>query len=755
MSKISIYTKVTDTTSTDTIPFDIFLDNIKSGHWWPSVGKVRTAKNKDDLSYAKKGLPMVTISGSFATRTDEGITEHSGFICIDIDETSPDDVKMLLAPDDYVYAIFTSCSGKGAAVVFKIDGKRHRDAFQAISKHLFESYSLVVDPTCINESRGRFVSHDPDIYINTNAKKWSTYIPKKEFPKFTETKTVFVKNDFENIIQEICAKQIDISGNYHNWLKVGFALADKFGEDGRNYFQYISQYRDGSKASTEALINKQYDNCIKAKGNGVSIATFYYFVKKAGIEIYSTETKEIVKVASSQKRSAGMDNAAIITNLKQHTDFNHANIEEIVPQVHADTYAEDVSLIEHIDNEIKNCYEIRLNIITRNIEQFKKSKWSRMDTVFVNSMFLTLKKNFDKLSKELFETILMSDMTNEYNPFTSFIDENLQLQSTGNIKSLASTITSGFGLTGDDREYFIRKWIIGIIASIHGDHSPLMLVLTGEEQNTGKTQWFRRFLPDQLRPYYAESKMDSGKDDEILMTQKLIIMDDEMGGKSKKEIARIKELTSKQTFSLREPYGRNNVDLNRIAVLCGTSNENGVLNDPTGNRRIIPIHVTEIDHNVYNAINKAELFMEAYYLWKNGETHNLTKEDIKLLNDNTQKDFEEVSMEEELIFKYFKIPTEDYEGDYFTTSDIITHIDYMTRQKLYPKKVGSYIQKNGIKRGRFKRNGMVNSGYKLVKVDYVKNEDNDGVKGDDKAGFVNQFIPDNEVFDFLDDDLPF
>ncbi len=100
-----------------------------------------------------------------------------------------------------------------------------------------------------------------------------------------------------------------------------------------------------------------------------------------------------------------------------------------------------------------------------------------------------------------------------------------------------------------------------------------MLVLCGPRQGTGKTEFFRRILPPELIRYYAESKLDAGKDDEILMTQKLLIMDDEMGGKNKKEDKRLKELISKQTFSLREPYGRHNVELNRISVLCGTTND--------------------------------------------------------------------------------------------------------------------------------------------------------------------------------------
>jgi predicted P-loop ATPase len=120
-----------------------------------------------------------------------------------------------------------------------------------------------------------------------------------------------------------------------------------------------------------------------------------------------------------------------------------------------------------------------------------------------------------------------------------------------------------------------------MIASIFGQTSPLVLVLAGERQNTGKTEFFRRLLPPQLSNYYAESKLDGGKDDDILLTKKLIIMDDEFGGKSKLESKRFKELTSKASFSIRLPYGRTHRDLKRLAVLAGTTNDLGLISDPT------------------------------------------------------------------------------------------------------------------------------------------------------------------------------
>jgi hypothetical protein len=165
------------------------------------------------------------------------------------------------------------------------------------------------------------VSHDPDIYINKNAKKWTEYLPKeKTEPKIS--KTVYVKSDFDRIIQNIAERKLDIAGNYDNWLKIGFAIADKFGEDGREYFQIISQYRDGDKARTEGLIDKQYDACLKNGKSGITIATLYYFAKNAGIETYSIETREVMKLARLNKKAGG-DNFATIENLKEHTTLDH------------------------------------------------------------------------------------------------------------------------------------------------------------------------------------------------------------------------------------------------------------------------------------------------------------------------------------------------------------------------------------------------------------------------------------------------
>jgi hypothetical protein len=86
----------------------------------------------------------------------------------------------------------------------------------------------------------------------------------------------------ESIIQQIESQQIDITTAYSDWRNIGFAFADEFGEAGREYFHRISRfYPDYSSIDCD----RQFDNCLKAKGQGVSLKTFFYHAKQAGINI--------------------------------------------------------------------------------------------------------------------------------------------------------------------------------------------------------------------------------------------------------------------------------------------------------------------------------------------------------------------------------------------------------------------------------------------------------------------------------------
>lgn len=347
------------------------------------------------------------------------------------------------------------------------------------------------------------------------------------------------------------------------------------------------------------------------------------------------------------------------------------------------------SVVNQIKSHIDGNYNLTYNVVNRNIEL----DGVPVNDMVLNSIYISCKSACNIATKDLVYSIIYSGGTKRIDPFKSFITAHKsRLNPSGNIDKLIASIKTDT----ENYEMFIKKWLCAIMASIHGKHSPLMLVLCGG-QNTGKTEWFRRLLPNELSGYYAESKLDGGKDDEILMTKKLIIVDDEMGGKSKQENKKLKEMTSKQTFSIREPYGRVSVDLQRLAMLCGTTNDLQILNDPTGNRRLLPVRVLSIDHDLYNSIDKTGLFIEIYNLYQSGYDYNLSKSDIELLNSSTS-DFEAISSEEELIAKHYAIPTEEdsYKAKELTNTDIITWINHWSRVNINATRLGLVLKKLGF-----------------------------------------------------------
>lgn len=707
-AKISFYNNIKEVKSKQTIDITDFLYHVKHGKWESISEQVAIIQDHNKRREKKAEIaPYVTISGYFENeRAADKLSLHSNFIGMDIDDIPEEleNIKHLLKNDPYVYAIFKSISGNGICVLFRIDGSRHIDAFYSIGDYLLKNYQLIIDQSGKDVSRARYVSYDPDLHINDKAPIFKKYLPKpKKQVQRTKLKTIFVETEFDDIIKQMVDKNVNCVESYHEWIEIAFALSDQFGENGREYFHQLSSI---SGKYDRDICNKQYTNCLKhtAKGNKITIKTIYYHAKKAGININSQKVKKIAAITSSQKK-AGLSAAQIAENLEKHEGISRHEADDIINQAfQADTnFQSEDNIVDQVRAYLRHTYNLKRNLITRKIENNGKI----MDEIELNTMFLDCKNIFSQLTSEIFMKIVFSNNTPSYNPLLDWFEDN-----TGNPEGVIDEFFSSFD-TEDDIKYYGKKWLVGVISAIHGIHSPLMLILAGEVQGTGKTEAFRRMLPKELLPYYAESKLDAGKDDEILMCQKLIIMDDEMGGKSKKEKTRLKELTSKQTFTLREPYGRMNVDLDRLAVLCGTTNDLKILNDPSGNRRLIPIQINSIDHKRYNAVDKKLLFIEAYNLWQSGFEWQLTSEDVKRMDVQNEK-FEDHPLEYELIIKYFELPNQ-YNYIELTATEIKIHIENQSNQKIQSvNMLGRQLKKIGFECTIKKINNSVHQVYKVA-----------------------------------------
>jgi len=240
--------------------------------------------------------------------------------------------------------------------------------------------------------------------------------------------------------------------------------------------------------------------------------------------------------------------------------------------------------------------------------------------------------------------------------------------------------------------------------------SPLCLVLTGM-QNTGKTEWLRRLIPDELAQYVANSQLEHGKDDEILLTNKLLIIDDEFSGKSKRDAKKMKNTLSMNSLSVRRPYAEKAEQLDRIATFAGTCNESDVLVDSTGNRRFIVIEFDgTYDFDSYNRIDKNQLLAQAAVLYNAGHTADLMPDLLKEMTEASEP-FYEASSEDELLAQYYN-PTEEIYGEFMSATMVKNALEEKhPNARLSLKKLGSALHRQGFKRKQKRVSGKNMWGY--------------------------------------------
>ena len=169
--KVTIFRNVFDKTNPHVITLKTALRRIQDGK---SSGLVTDIRGGDKEK--KKELPVVCFSGEFSSRADDALFEHSGYIVLDFDHVDVDATKRSLATDDFIHSCWTSPSGNGVKALVRITNpERHRDHFRALVKYFERTHGLELDESGINESRACFESHDPDIIIKDECKKFGHF----------------------------------------------------------------------------------------------------------------------------------------------------------------------------------------------------------------------------------------------------------------------------------------------------------------------------------------------------------------------------------------------------------------------------------------------------------------------------------------------------------------------------------------------------------------------------------------------------
>lgn len=276
-------------------------------------GKNAIANRDKCLQYRKTGnkeikLSMGAISpGAIITRRDKNLSNEeqieklTGWMPFDIDpKDNPhitnagalrDELKKLA----YVAYCSLSASGKGVWGLVKVKStKNYKLHFEQLKRD-FASLNIKLDSSKGgNPTDLRIYSYDPDAYIAENYKIYDRIYKAHSCRSINFKRSDNAKDtqkQVEDLIIEIQKNKIDIAPNYSEYLNLGFAFANEFGEHGRNYYHTVCSI---SEKYNVVDADTQFDNCLRANtsDNVTSIASFFYFCKEAGMSIKSKKVKK-------------------------------------------------------------------------------------------------------------------------------------------------------------------------------------------------------------------------------------------------------------------------------------------------------------------------------------------------------------------------------------------------------------------------------------------------------------------------------
>ena len=101
----------------------------------------------------------------------------------------------------------------------------------------------------------------------------------------------------------------------------------------------------------------------------------------------------------------------------------------------------------------------------------------------------------------------------------------------------------------------------------------------------------------------------------------------------------------------------------------GSTNMTEFLNDPSGNVRWIPFEIFGIIWSYSKVINIDDVWAQAYALYKSGFACDVTAQEVKE-NEEENRQFTVVSLEMELLMKYYTPGTKESHDLFRTTGEI-------------------------------------------------------------------------------------
>ncbi len=376
--------------------------------------------------------------------------------------------------------------------------------------------------------------------------------------------------------------------------------------------------------------------------------------------------------------------------------------------------AED-NLLEAIESYLCARYEFRFNWLTEGTEfriRQAGADFIPLGQREMNSLCIEVNKSGINCWDRDVNRFIHSCEVPPYHPFRLWIAGLPEWDGEDRVRLLAQRVsTDELWVDG------FRRWMLALTAQwlemdeLHANS--VAPVLVSRRQGRHKSTFCKLLLPDALRAYYTDHydlNADSGA------VQKLAVFGlinlDELDKFSDRKMTLLKNVMQMADVNIRKAYQKGYSALPRIASFIATSNQTGLLTDPTGSRRFLCVEVEDkidtspVDHAQLYAQLKTELLAGERY-WFTSE------EEAAIIQHNTA--FQKTGMEDDVFYIRFRIPAAVEEGEWLTSAHIF---EYLKRhhpaamRATSPKTFGRTLIALGLERRRTR----VGSEYRVVRL---------------------------------------
>jgi putative DNA primase/helicase len=412
--------------------------------------------------------------------------------------------------------------------------------------------------------------------------------------------------------------------DYGDWISIGWALRDTFGEDGYALWDAWSQ--KGSGYPGEAALRSHWRS-FRASGKSPddAIAVVFARARDAG---WKPVRLANVAAPRGSRRAKGAKTGAPPAAGAGGGGGDGPPADDAPPP--DDEAMPDFQLLKGKGGKNEDCRENVLyclrndptlqSLVAHNqfTELQDKTRsppwggdpgdWTEEDDLMLGEYLARVHRLLIKSASTIRAGVQMAARENKYHPV---IDQLKRTQWDG-IARLDTWMVDCLGAI--DRPYVrlaSRFFIMGMVARLlrPGCKFDYMLILQGE-QGKGKSSAFRA-LAD---PYFMDTPFRIGDKDAYLSLQGVWLVEfSELESMSKAESTAIKAFVTSPEDRFRPPYGSRMVKMPRRAVLAGTTNSDQFLKDSTGERRFWPVHITEVRLDLICEV-RDQLFAEAMHL---------------------------------------------------------------------------------------------------------------------------------------------